>query len=433
LNSPNIYIDEEFETKNKWIEYVKAGNDPYNPLIFLNDMYDVSDSSSLSTSAGYSPIGEFVKKMFLQLDKDAGKEWMSDGSFSKKYLKTGLSIKYITYLSIDGNNADLQRPPYFSTISKLNSDYVYPSYTISIYTSPTILDVEDGQVIFNEPILDYTKFTFDSLTKNKNWNYLISEQEMKITRDYLKSLIKDSTDGLKASHLYTGTLALFTNIDDSRNYVNRENGKGETVGAVDFGSNHFLVGQKINKITIPYDTPSDANVGNHKCHLMMEIFTDNSGTPSQTYSSVNKDSYSTTKTKKEYNFIFNNVVIPSSYNFVRLSFSEDSQVRSAYKKFRILPLRKLGTTDNPNKDESKVFEEDDACYLHWESSGNISGGANRVGYVEVYYGDTTDILDYVSPDITEDKAEDDISLATISAIKNYFTGKTPTNITISDG
>lgn len=82
-----------------------------------------------------------------------------------------------------------------------------------------------------------------------------------------------------------------------------------------------------------------------------------------------------------------------------------------------------------------MFEENDACYLHWESSGNISGGANRVGYVEVYYGDTTDILDYVSPDITEDKSEDDISLATVRAIKDYVTEKTPTvtPITLVEG
>lgn len=202
LNSTNIYIDEEFETKNEWIEYVKAGNDPYNPLIFINDRYDVSISNDSSTSTGYSKIGEFVKKMFRQLDEDAGKEWMSDDSFSKKYLKTGLSIKYITYLSIDGNNTDLPIPTDFSTIANLNSDYVYPSYTISIYTSPNFLDLNDaGQVSLQKPDFNYGSFSFDSLTKNKNWNYLISEQEMKITRNFLKNLINDSTNKLNAGKL----------------------------------------------------------------------------------------------------------------------------------------------------------------------------------------------------------------------------------------
>ena len=145
MKSKNIYINLEegydlvkYNSRQDWINYVKSGNEPHSPLIFINDGYDVINGSN---DDKHSRICDFVKMMFYQMDKDMGKNWMDDGSYSKKYLKIGLAIKYITFLSVDGNEGQLPNGVDFDYLEGLKNEYIYPSTTISILSCT---DYEDS-------------------------------------------------------------------------------------------------------------------------------------------------------------------------------------------------------------------------------------------------------------------------------------------------
>lgn len=91
LESDSIYIPAYNENKEEWIEKTKAavaaGKNPETEILFHLASWD---------------LYAIIRRMFLQLDLDAGYEWLGEMSFSKRFLKPGLTISLATIIS-DGS------------------------------------------------------------------------------------------------------------------------------------------------------------------------------------------------------------------------------------------------------------------------------------------------------------------------------------------
>lgn len=182
---------------NAWIKSVQEnGYAPYE-LVFKKDSYRNN---------------EIIRHMFAQLDKDAGFEYLSDGSISKRCMKPGLSVKLVTVLntgeSYDPFASDIDLDLGIVDDETKDSEKFYPSFVTTTWHGKTrfnsndiILDKNEPASIDNAEKTSFLDATGDSFMRAFNWTYTVNEQEHKFIVDAVKaggSISKAIDDAKKA-------------------------------------------------------------------------------------------------------------------------------------------------------------------------------------------------------------------------------------------
>lgn len=184
LNSSAIYIPRLKElygsaaTRLTWIEDTLANeNVPKVNLLFKINSYLVF---------------EIIRKMFRQLDYEDGFQWLAQGSYSKRYLKPGLTVSFQSILStsdlgFDPDHYDREEPPLSFVDSPDAIPSIHgPSFILSTWngnirwngTYPTLNTTPPDIGIGEDPVIQDSGW--DSFTFPYCWTYSSNEQQTTI-------------------------------------------------------------------------------------------------------------------------------------------------------------------------------------------------------------------------------------------------------------
>ena len=341
--------------------------------------------------------------MFWQLDNENNLIYGFDNSISKKYIKSGLTVKYFTLLD-DGNwfvNNDCEHNSNSLLIDNdTEGNSYYPSYALQTWVGKS----KSNSIDFNWGTPNWNATMSDSFSSPINWANVPNEQQMKLFKKFILENKNDIVEN--KSQIINSKLGIkINNCDESIHVSNTSAAWGDSVGEIKLSKKYFTSG-KINSIIIPHDYDTRWSNSVH-FYLILQVY-DSNGRKIETFISTNKDVYTT---KLYYHFNFENCLIPEDYAYVKLSASSTNKEENRdYQEFRTVALR---DKNNPDKNSSKV--EDTDCYFTWLSNGNLNGGANRVANIITVNAINTEI----QTDIVNDSSDDASSISTTQAIKDY--------------
>lgn len=284
-----------------WINDVIENGKPKVQLVFIRD-------SCLTN--------ELIRRMFWQLDINAGKVYGSNESIAKKYLKPGLTIRINTLLSDGITNSPLGERP-FLQYKKIDED-IDNKNIIPTYTSQTWLGNKENSNIENEIIWKYVDEdgntletpeignTFDdSFSKSINWVYAINEQSQKLIEDYIYNINAD-IENIKRTRL---TKVNYSTCDIT-------NGQFSNSHCLNIDSS-YLPSWKINKIKLP------SPLENSK-YLRVIIVPEDSSKPIERYTSTNINT-------TEWEFENLPIATPSSYwKFILVNLPDENDDETAF-------------------------------------------------------------------------------------------------------
>lgn len=277
-----------------WINDVIKNNKPKVQLVFIRD--------SVLTN-------EVIRRMFWELDINEGRDYGSDDSISKKYMKPGLVIRLNTLLSDGITNSSINNlyPLQYKKIDEaINEKDIIPTYIFQTWLGNIKNSNNENDIIWNFIDSDGTNLevpeignTFnDAFSNVTNWIYDINEQSQKLVEENIFNINSEITN-IKENRL----------IYIEHNTCKKIN--GSVVGALCLNiDSSYIPKWEITKIKLNSPVKSTS-------YLRIIIVPESANEPIERYTSINAD-------KLEWEFKNLPIVKPASYwKLILVSDSEE--------------------------------------------------------------------------------------------------------------